>query len=84
MAVSGQDAVPVYVTDEGTGIPREDLGRIFNPLFTTRLPGMETGLGLSAGDRMARDHGARLSVESTQQHGGTFILELPIWADRKA
>ncbi len=65
----------IIVTDDGCGIPPENLQRIFNPFFTTNSHG--TGLGLPAVRRIARAHGGRVEVASTVGSGSTFTLFLP-------
>ena len=65
----------VLVTDNGHGIPPENLQRIFNPFFTTNPLG--TGLGLPAVRRIMRAHGGRVEVFSTVGQGTSFKLSLP-------
>ena len=65
------------VTDNGPGIAREQLDRIFNPFFTTKPVGQGTGLGLSISDSIIREHGGRIRVESVPGAGARFIIELP-------
>jgi PAS domain S-box-containing protein len=65
----------ILVTDDGSGIPAENLQRIFNPFFTTNPHG--TGLGLPAVRRIVRAHGGRVEVTSTVGSGSTFTLYLP-------
>src|SRR6185369_4267846 len=62
-----EDEAIVEVSDNGRGISEEDLGRIFNPFFTTRTGG--TGLGLPAVRRIARAHGGRVEVTSSPGEG---------------
>lgn len=71
-----EDQAIVEVADNGRGISEEDLARIFNPFFTTRVGG--TGLGLPAVRRIARAHGGRVEVNSTVGEGSTFSLHLPM------
>jgi len=71
----GEEAV-IEVADNGRGISDQDLGRIFNPFFTTTKGG--TGLGLPAVRRIARAHGGRVEVNSTLGEGSTFRIHLPL------
>jgi signal transduction histidine kinase len=66
----------IEVSDNGSGISEEDLGRIFHPFFTTTKGG--TGLGLPAVRRIVRAHGGRVEVKSSLGTGSTFELYLPI------
>jgi signal transduction histidine kinase len=66
----------IEVSDNGSGISEEDLGRIFHPFFTTTKGG--TGLGLPAVRRIVRAHGGRVEVKSSLGIGSTFELYLPI------
>lgn len=65
----------IIFEDTGVGIPRENLGKIFNPFFSTRLDG--TGLGLSITRNMIEQHGGRIEVESKVNVGTKFIITLP-------
>ena len=67
--------VRITVSDEGAGIPPENLSRIFDPFFTTKPTG--SGLGLSTSHAIVSRHGGRLSVESTPGVGSTFTIHLP-------
>jgi PAS domain S-box-containing protein len=72
----GAQAVAIVeVEDTGRGIPEDDLGRIFNPFYTTRSGG--TGLGLPAVRRIARAHGGRVDVVSAPGRGSVFTIRLP-------
>jgi len=79
---NGQVAV-VEIRDTGMGIDRRKLARIFEPFFTTKEVGEGTGLGLSISFRIAKDHGGNILVSSVAGKGATFVLELPIDAERK-
>jgi PAS domain S-box-containing protein len=72
------DSVVVELTDDGCGIPAEDLPRIFDPFFTTRPVGAGTGLGLSTSYGVVADHGGRIEVESTPDKGTTVRVTLPV------
>lgn len=67
--------VLIEVADEGHGIPSADLGRIFDPYFTTKANG--SGFGLSTSYGIIRRHGGHITVESTVSVGTTFRVYLP-------
>jgi signal transduction histidine kinase len=69
--------VHVAVTDTGSGIPPEHLGRIFDPGFTTKGAGVGTGLGLAICYQIVEAHGGRIGVESVVGKGSTFVVSLP-------
>lgn len=71
--------VHITVQDQGTGIAREDLPRVFDPYFTTKPRGQ--GLGLASTYSIIRRHGGRITVESELGKGSTFHVYLP--ASRK-
>jgi PAS domain S-box-containing protein len=71
-------AVRISFTDDGAGIPRENLKRIFDPFFTTKEVGKGTGLGLSICHGIITEHGGKIYAESEVGKGATFIIELPI------
>ncbi len=68
----------IEVSDNGCGIPEDNLRRIFTPFFTTRDDG--TGLGLPAVQRVVRAHGGTCEVSSKVGEGSLFRLRLPIEA----
>lgn len=69
------DAVELAVRDHGVGIHRDDLPRVFEPLFSTRHEGV--GLGLALSREIAEAHGGTLSAENAPDGGARFTLRLP-------
>jgi signal transduction histidine kinase len=73
---SDDHCIRISVSDNGVGIPAENLMRIFNHGFTTRKSGH--GFGLHSGALAAKELGGKLTVHSDGLgHGATFVLELP-------
>ncbi|HTR20083.1 MAG TPA: ATP-binding protein [Gemmatimonadales bacterium] len=70
------DGVSVSVADDGPGIPEELVPRVFEPFFTTKGEGEGTGLGLSICQGIVKEHGGRITLESSLGHGATFTVEL--------
>lgn len=71
-----EDGTLVYeVRDRGPGIPRADLGRIFEPFHTTRVRG--TGLGLAVARRVVELHGGRIEARNHPDGGAVFEVRLP-------
>ena len=70
------DGVAVSVADDGPGIPEELLPRVFEPFFTTKTEGEGTGLGLSICQGIIKEHGGRITLESSVGVGATFTVEL--------
>jgi len=86
-AMQGQGLIQVVVTsvdglcqiaiaDEGPGISREVLDKLFTPFFTTKARG--TGLGLSTARRFVEAHGGTLAIESPATGGTTATIRLPV------
>lgn len=69
------DYLQLRVSDDGAGIPSDQLGRIFDPYFTTKPKG--SGLGLAIAHSIVRDHDGVVAVESTEGRGSLFNLYLP-------
>jgi two-component system, NtrC family, sensor kinase len=72
------------VIDNGAGIARDALERIWEPFFTTRQAGAGTGLGLCMVKRIADAHGGSIDVESVVGAGTAFTLTLPVAAAQQA
>jgi len=64
------------VRDTGKGMPPEVLENIFHPFFTTKDKG--TGLGLAVIHKIITDHRGSIQVDSSLDHGTTFLIKLPL------
>jgi len=76
--VKKKDAVEISVTDNGNGIPKKVVDKIFQPFFTTKPTGEGTGLGLSLSYDIVNAHGGALKVETKEGEGTTFTIQLLI------
>lgn len=63
-------------SDHGAGIEPQDLGKVFQPYFTTKEAGI--GLGLAITERIIREHGGTLAVQSRKGEGTCFTVSLPL------
>ena len=69
----------VYFEDTGVGIPKENIGKLFTPFFTTKQIGKGTGLGLAIAYGIVKMHKGNIMVkESKIGKGTTFVIELPL------
>ncbi|MEP7374743.1 MAG: ATP-binding protein [Chitinophagaceae bacterium] len=66
----------IKVADNGNGIPKNIVDKIFQPFFTTKPTGQGTGLGLSLSYDIIKAHGGELKVETKEGEGTTFIIQL--------
>jgi two-component system, NtrC family, sensor kinase len=71
------DKVEIKVADNGNGIPKKVLDKIFQPFFTTKPTGQGTGLGLSLSYDIVKAHGGELKVETKEGEGSEFVIQLP-------
>ena len=74
--------VKILISDQGIGIKKENLEKIFEPYFTTKSTG--TGLGLSIVHKIISKHGGKISVESEEGKGTTFTILLPAETKKEA
>ena len=68
----------VAIKDNGPGIPTSIKDKIFQPFFTTKPTGQGTGLGLSLAYDIVKAHGGEIKVESSENKGTEFIIQLPV------
>ena len=71
------DRIFVEVSDNGSGLRKEDLTRVFDPFFTTREVGQGTGLGLSVCYGIIREHGGQITARNGDVGGAVLTIELP-------
>jgi PAS domain S-box-containing protein len=75
-AIGGRPSAVVTISDTGSGIPAENLDKLFEPLFTTKAKGI--GLGLALAKTLVEANGGSTEVESEVGKGSTFTIRLPI------
>lgn len=71
----------IDVTDNGCGIPKENLNKIFNRFYTNRPDGDGQGLGLAISKSIILEHGGDISVESEVGKGSVFRIRLPLMTE---
>jgi two-component system NtrC family sensor kinase len=72
----------IAISDDGVGIPAENLSKVFDPGFTTKGVGVGTGLGLSICYKIVQEHHGRIEVDSGPR-GTTFTIFLPLKPSQK-
>ncbi len=72
------EEIRVDVADNGQGMTEEVMKKVFEPFFTTKDVGKGTGLGLAISDRIVKEHGGKLWVDSQVGVGTKFSFTLPI------
>jgi len=75
-AAMEDDAVRVDIEDQGNGIAKDDIHRIFEPFYTTRSKG--TGLGLAYASQVVSVHKGVITAQNRKEGGACFRLEIPI------
>lgn len=76
-AENDEQWIRVIFRDNGIGISKAEIGKIFDPFYTTKVVGEGTGLGLSVSYQIIRDHGGQIKVNSEPGEGSTFYVILP-------
>ena len=70
--------IEITVEDTGPGIPEANIGRIFDPFYTTKPVGKGTGLGLSICYGITKKMGGEIQVRSTVGLGTSFRVRIPL------
>lgn len=73
-----EDGIVVTVSDDGVGIPPENLEKVFTPFFTTKPPAQATGLGLAVVHGVVGSHGGSVHIESEAGRGTKVRVWLPL------
>jgi nitrogen-specific signal transduction histidine kinase len=71
-----EDSFSVSISDTGPGIPEENLGKLFNPFFTTKPVGKGTGLGLSVCYGIVKMHGGSIDASNNPGGGASFRIKI--------
>jgi PAS domain S-box-containing protein len=80
---SQKNAIEVVIEDTGIGIPKENLGQLFTPFFTTKEKGKGVGLGLSVAHGIIGKHKGKMEVESEPSVGTKFRIYLEAMDEKK-
>jgi signal transduction histidine kinase len=73
-----KDSIEIRIRDNGQGIPKKVIDKIYQPFFTTKPAGKGTGLGLSLSyDIITKEHGGKIDVVTKENEFTEFIVELP-------
>jgi two-component system, NtrC family, sensor kinase len=70
--------VVLAVRDRGTGVPAEDLPRLYDPFFTTKEEGKGRGLGLAVVYAIVQEHGGKITARNREGGGAEFVVTLPM------
>jgi len=73
--------IAIDISDTGTGMTKDTLSKLFDPLFTTKEHGKGTGLGLSSVLYCVKNLHGEINVESEPNHGTSFQIKLPLLSD---
>jgi signal transduction histidine kinase len=77
MSYTQEQMVRIDIADNGIGIPKEAIPKIFTPNFTTKSGG--TGLGLAISREIVINFGGRIYFQTEENKGTTFTVELPLY-----
>jgi len=73
-----QNHIIIEIEDDGPGIKKDILDKIFDPFFSTKEPGQGTGLGLSVSYGIIHEHNGDIRVQSTPGYGARFTITIPV------
>jgi len=75
---SAGETIQATITDDGPGVPKDNLKKLFDPFFTTKEVGEGTGLGLSICFGIMQEHGGRIYAKSKVDEGTILVVEIPV------
>ncbi|MCP4217052.1 MAG: hypothetical protein GY765_20560 [bacterium] len=75
---AGDEVISLEITDTGSGIKKENIDKIFEPLFTTKEHGKGTGLGLFVVKQVVDEYDGQIEVRSEPGKGATFLIRFPV------
>ena len=81
--IDNKSGLCIEIHDTGAGISQDLLASVFQPFFTTKDVGEGTGLGLAIASEIVQQHNGKLSAQSTEGKGTSFIMWLPAWNEKK-
>lgn len=77
-SITPNQMLKIVIADSGEGIKKDDLDKVADPFFTTKLPGEGIGLGLFVTNKIIKEHKGSWKVKSKHGKGTTFTIELPV------
>jgi two-component system NtrC family sensor kinase len=78
MTRKNERKIEIRVIDNGKGIAKKLLDKVFQPFFTTKPTGQGTGLGLSLSYDIVKAHGGELTVETNEENRTEFMIRIPV------
>ncbi|MEM9896955.1 MAG: tetratricopeptide repeat protein [Bacteroidota bacterium] len=75
--INRKDTIAIKIKDDGEGIEKENLDKVSDPFFTTKPPGVGTGLGLFITFSIIDEHNGKIDIDSEKGVGTEFTIELP-------
>ena len=75
--VTSDNTLEISVSDNGSGISKEDMESLFKVFFSTKGT-KGTGLGLAVTEKIIKEHKGKITVESEPGKGSTFTIKLPM------
>jgi len=76
--IKNENTFQISIHDNGAGIPKKILNKIFQPFFTTKPTGKGTGLGLSISYKIIKEHKGQLAVNTNEEDFTEFIITIPL------